>query len=174
VNTSTVEPSATDVVEPVPEEPTNAPQLNAGLPWKTLTSLTIGLALLIIMAEISRLSGSILDRAGQAWAFNKLAGFGSFSSRAGWQADFNSATAVRGIFLAVYVAADFAFILVYGILIYRFWKRHFKNRALGNRLVLLLILVTADVTEDRLALVTLALRGQEMALWMLSVVLALS
>ena len=173
MNTSTVEPSATDVVEPVPEEPTNAPQLNAGLPWKTLTSLTIGLALLITMAEISRLSGSILDRAGQAWSFNELAGFLSFSSRAGWRADFNSATAVRGIFLAVYVAADFAFILIYGTLIYRFWKRHFKNRALRNRLVLLLILVTADVTEDRLALVTLALHGEEMALWLLSVVLAL-
>jgi hypothetical protein len=172
VNTSTVEPITTDVVEPVSEEPANAPQLKAGLPWKTLTSLTIGLALLITMAEISRLSGSILDRAGQAWSFNELAGFLSFSSRAGWRADFNSATAVRGIFLAVYVAADFAFILIYGTLIYRFWKRHFKNRALRNRLLLLLILVTADVIEDVLALVTLAFRGQVMALWLLSVVLA--
>ena len=105
MNTSTVEPIATDVVEPVSEEATAAPRLKAGLPWKTLTSLTIGLALLIIMAEISRLSGSILDRAGQAWSFNELAGFGSFSSRALWRADFNSATPVRGIFLAVYVAA---------------------------------------------------------------------
>ena len=80
VNTSTAEPIAMDVAEPGPQEPPSAPPLKADLPWKTLTCLTIGLALLIIMAEISRLSGSILDTVGQAWSFNELAGFGSFSS----------------------------------------------------------------------------------------------
>ena len=102
MNTSTIEERiAADVREPAPEEPPSAPHLKAGLPWKTLMCLTIGLALLIIMAEISRLSGSILDTVGQAWSFNELAGFGSFSSRAGWRADFTGAIRVRGILLAV-------------------------------------------------------------------------
>ncbi len=140
--------------------PPSAPPLKAGLPWKTLTSLTIGLALLITMAEISRLSGSMLDTVGQAWSFNELIGFGSFSSRAGWRADFTGAFRVRGIFLAVYVAADLAFILIYWTLIRRFWKRRFDGGTLRNRRALLLILVAADVIEDVLALGTLALRGQ--------------
>jgi hypothetical protein len=65
---------AADAPEDLPEEPPGAPPLKADLPWKTLRSVTIGLALLIIMAEISRLSGSMLDTAGQAWSFNELAG----------------------------------------------------------------------------------------------------
>jgi hypothetical protein len=128
--------------------------------------------LLIIMAEISRLSGSILDTVGQAWSFNELAGFGSFSSRAGWRADFIGAIRVRGTLLAVYVAADLAFILIYWTLIRRFWKRNFDGGTPRNRLALLLILVAADVIEDVLALGTIALRGQASALWLLSDVLA--
>ena len=172
MNTSTAEPIAMDVAEPGPHEPPSTPPLKSDLPRKTLTCLTIGLALLIIMAEISRLSGSILDTVGQAWSFNELAGFGSFSSRAGWRADFTGAIRVRGIFLAVYVAADLAFILIYWTLIRRLWKRRFDGGTLRNRQALLLILVAADVIEDVLALGTIALRSQATALWLLSDVLA--
>jgi hypothetical protein len=73
------QPTAADEAVLASEESRTVPRLAAGLPWKTLTYLTVGLALLIIMAEISRLSGSILDTAGQAWSFNELAGFMSFS-----------------------------------------------------------------------------------------------
>jgi hypothetical protein len=132
----------------------------------------MGLALLIIMAEISRLSGSILDTVGQAWSFNELARFGSLSSRAGWRADFTGAIRVRGIFLAVYVAMDLAFILIYWTLIRRFWKRRFEGVTPRNRLAPLLILVGTDVIEDVLTLGTIAVRGQVMALWVLSDVLA--
>ena len=107
----------------------------------------------------------MLDTVGQAWAFNELMGFGSLSSRAGWRADFTGAIRVRGIFLAVYVAMDLAFILVYWTLIRRFWKRRFDGETPRNRLTLLLILVAADVIEDVLALCTIALRGQVTALW---------
>jgi hypothetical protein len=124
------------------------------------------------MAEISRLSGSILDSVGQAWSFNELAGFGSFSSRAGWRADFTGAIRVRGIFLAVYVAADLAFIYIYWILIRSFWKRTFPERVPTNRRVLLLILVATDLIEDGLALGTLALREHATALWVFSYLLA--
>ena len=173
MNTSTIDkPIAAEASEPGLQESPSAPALKAGLPWKTLTSLTIGLALLIIMAEISRLSGSMLDRAGQAWSFNELAGFGSFSSRAGWRADFNSGSPARGIFLAAYVAADLAFIAIYWTLIRRFWRRRIDGGTPRNRLAVLLILVCADVTEDVLALSTLALHGQVTALWLLSNVLA--
>ena len=98
MNTSTIEPITRDAAEPGPQEPLSAPPLKAGLPWRTLTCLTFGLALLIIMAEVSRLSGSILDTVGQAWSFNELVGFGSLSSRAGWRADFTGAIRVRGSF----------------------------------------------------------------------------
>jgi hypothetical protein len=173
VTTATIgKPIAKDNPEFVPAAPPSAPRLKAALPWKTLTSITMGLALLITMAEISRLSGSILDTAGQAWSFNELVGFGSFSSRAGWRADFTGAIRVRGIFLAVYVAMDLAFILIYWTLIRRFWKRRFDGATPRNRLAPLLILVGADVIEDGLALSTLALRGHGTALWVLSDVLA--
>jgi hypothetical protein len=171
--TSTIdEPSATDVVQPASEEPPSAPPLKGGLPWRTLTSLTVGLALLIMMAEISRLSGSMLDTIGQAWSFNELAGFGSLSSHAGWRADFSGAVRVRGTFLAVYLAADVAFISIYWALIRRFWKRHFDGRALKMRLALLLILVGADLIEDALALGTLGLRTHVTSLWLVSHLLA--
>ena len=173
MTTATIgKPIATDDPKSVPAAPPSAPRLKAGLPWKTLTGLTMGLALLITMAEISRLSGSILDTAGQAWSFNELMGFGSLSSRAGWRADFTGAIRVRGIFLAVYIAADLLFILIYWTLVHGFWKRHFTHRALRNRRALLVILVAADLMEDGLALSTLALRGHGTGLWALSDVLA--
>jgi hypothetical protein len=76
VTTSTGdEPIATDGLEPASQEPPSPPPLRARLPWKTLTGLTLGVALLVIMAEISRLSGSMLDRIGQAWSFNEPAGW---------------------------------------------------------------------------------------------------
>jgi hypothetical protein len=164
--------TAADEAELAADKSPIAPRLTAGLPWKTLMYLTVGLALLIIMAEISRLSGSILDTAGQAWSFNELAGFLSFSSRAGWRADFTGAIRVRGIFLTVYVAADLAFIWVYWTLIRRFWKRRFDEGTSRNRRMLLLLLAVADVTEDVLAVGTIALRGQVTALWLLGDVLA--
>ena len=148
VNTSTIDEAiAADTPEHAPEEPMSAPELKPACRGRRSASVTIGLALLITMAEISRLSGSMLDTAGQAWSFNELAGFGSFSSRAGWRADFNSAFEVRGIFLVVYVAADFAFILIYGILIYGSGSDTSRSSAEQQR-VLLLILVVADVIED--------------------------
>jgi hypothetical protein len=168
VNTSTIDGPIVAAPEPVQEEPPSAPQLKARLPWKTLRSVTIGLALLITMAEISRLSGSMLDRVGQAWSFNELMGFGSLSSRAGWQADFSGAVRDRMIFLIAYVVADFAFIFVYACAINAFLKRRFEGRALTSTRVTLLILVVADVAEDILALVTLALHGHPTALGVLS------
>ncbi len=86
VNTSTMDEAiAADTPEHAPEDPMSASELKTGLPWKRLTCMTIGLALLIIMAEISRLSGSMLDKTGQAWSFNELAGLGpSVRTWDGW------------------------------------------------------------------------------------------
>jgi hypothetical protein len=173
MTTTTIDqPIASDVRESISAARPNPPRLKADLPWKTLTKLTIALALLITMAEISRLSGSMLDTVGQAWSFNELIGFGSLSSRAGWRADFTGAFRIRGIFLATYIGADLIFILIYWTLIRAFWKRHFKHRALRIRWALLLILVIADLLEDVLALGTLPLRGHARALWLLSDFLA--
>jgi hypothetical protein len=74
--------------------------------------------------------------------------------------------------LAVYLTADLAFIWVYWTLIRRFWKQRFDEGTPRNRRMLLLILVIADVTEDVVALGTIAVRGQATALWLLGNVLA--
>jgi hypothetical protein len=129
------------------------------------------------MAEISRLSGSMLDAAGQAWSFNELAGFWSFPSRTGWLADFSGANGdraneERAIFLAAYLAADLAFIFVYWTGIDRFLQRRFHGQALRTRCRLLLILVGADLVENGLALITVFLDRSTTALGFFSWVLA--
>jgi hypothetical protein len=150
------EPTAANASADVTEGLPGASQLDTDLPWQTLTRITIGLTLLIAMAEISRLSGSMLDTAGQAWSFNELAGIGSWSARAGWLADFGDARSDRKAFFIAYVTADLAFILVYATGIYPYVRRRFEGRALRTGLALLLILIGADLVEDVLMLVTLA------------------
>lgn len=128
----------------------SATPLDSALPWQALTWLTVVAALNVAMAEISRLSGGVLDSHRQAWAYGELMGPSAWVSRDGWRADFGT-DVTRAVELRTYLALDVAFIVLYAVAAVRlFWSRY---AGLVRRTVLwaTAALVVADVTEDVLA-----------------------
>ncbi|MEP6632058.1 MAG: hypothetical protein ABJA89_16435 [Lapillicoccus sp.] len=82
-------------------------------------AVSVVLALLVAMGELSRLSGQVLDTTGRAWAFNALMGPGRALSIGpdGWTARFVGYGEQRSAWLAAFVVLDLAFIAVYGLLV---------------------------------------------------------
>ena len=62
------------------------PQPPARFPWPWLTIASALAAMIIARAELSRLSGDLIDTTGRSWAFNELTGFASLTVREGWSA----------------------------------------------------------------------------------------
>ncbi len=82
-------------------------------------TVSVVLALLVAMGELSRLSGQVLDANGRAWAFSTLMGPGHALTVGsdGWTARFVGYTDQRSAWLLAYVVLDLAFIAVYGLLV---------------------------------------------------------
>jgi hypothetical protein len=134
-----------------------ADPLTGELPWRPLTRLSLALALIIGMAEISRLSGSILDNSGLAWSFDELTGPSALTARAGWLAEYRGGADVRRGLLLIYVAFDLAFIWLYWRGLDRYLKHRFTERPRKKRRAWLGVLAAVDLAADILAVGTLTL-----------------
>ena len=81
--------------------------------WLPFLWVTASIAVLVSLAEVSRLSGSILDLEGRVWAFTELMGPSAWASRAGWQSTFQEDDLWRRL-LRVYLGFDVLLIIGYG------------------------------------------------------------
>ncbi len=113
-------------------------------------TVSVVLALLVAMGELSRLSGQVLDTTGRAWAFNALMGPGRALSIGpdGWTAHFVGYGDQRAAWLVAYVVLDLAFIAVYGLVVPAWLPASETTLARTLR-----VLAVVDVLEDIGALV---------------------
>jgi hypothetical protein len=80
--TAKAETACVDAGKPV-DEPATPP---ARFPYFSLTVMSVLAALMIARAEISRLSGDMIDNTGRSWAFSELTGPAAVTVRDGWAA----------------------------------------------------------------------------------------
>ena len=112
--------------------------------------VSVVLALLVAMGELSRLSGQVLDEGGRVWAFNTLMGPGRALSLGpdGWTARFVGYGEQRAAWLVAFVVLDLAFIAIYGLLVPAWLPAEESSLATTLRL-----LAGVDVVEDISAVV---------------------
>jgi hypothetical protein len=107
-------------------------------------------ALFVALAELSRLSGQVLDDQARSWSFTALMGPGALGSVDGWTATFPAYGSERATWLVMHVALDLVLIALYGIVV--------ANWVAGQGAVVLArvlrVLAVVDLVEDVLALVT--------------------
>jgi hypothetical protein len=120
-------------------------------PWRLASLVTAAVGLVISMAEVSRISGSILSGTGQVWQFTDLMGFAAWSSRGGWEATYDGT--LWPSLLVIYLLLDVAFIVLYSITFNHVVKSAFRGRRLVWSRILLIVLVVLDGVEDLLALI---------------------
>ncbi len=113
-------------------------------------TVSVALALLVAMGELSRLSGQVVDETGRAWAFNALMGPGHALTIGpeGWTARFVGYGDQRAGWLVAFVVLDLLFIAVYGLLVPAWLTAGEAKIATWLR-----ILAVVDVVEDGCALV---------------------
>ncbi len=113
-------------------------------------TVSVLLALLVAMGELSRLSGQVLDETGRAWAFSALMGPGHALTTGpeGWTARFVGYGGDRAGWLVAYVVLDVAFIAIYGLVVPAWLPAEESTLAVWLRM-----LAVVDVVEDGAALV---------------------
>jgi hypothetical protein len=101
----------------MPEQPPIGPEHQpARFPWLSLTVVAVMAALLIALAEISRLSSDLLDTTGRSWAFSELIGAAAFTVGDGWLASYDAQAAAYREFLSrIYGYLDVVLIMIYGV-----------------------------------------------------------
>jgi hypothetical protein len=62
--------------------------LPARFPFFSLTVMSVLAALMIARAELSRLSGDLIDKTGRSWAFDELTGVAAVTVKDGWSASY--------------------------------------------------------------------------------------
>ncbi len=110
--------------------------LDPRLPWLALVWVSAMAVVLVAMAEISRLSGSVLDTRSQAWAFGELMGPSAWPSRIGWTAVFGPES-VRPAALRLYLGLNLAFIGLYALALGRIITHRYQD---GLRIGLICLL----------------------------------
>ena len=123
------------------------PTINVGVGMTVSAVVTV----LVVMGELSRLSGEILDQAGRSWAFGTLMGPGRLLDpfTDGWSSVFPNHVEDRAWWLIAYVLLDFVFIWLYGSVIARWLEESWPSLSLLS--TLLRWLAAVDVAEDVLA-----------------------
>jgi hypothetical protein len=113
-------------------------------------AVSVVLALVVAMGELSRLSGQVLDETGRAWSLNGLMGPGHALSfgPSGWTAHFAAYGDQRAAWLTAYVVLDLALIAIYGVVLPARLSQQERALATGLR-----VLMAVDLLEDAGALV---------------------
>ncbi len=153
-----------DPVPPPPAVPMRAPFVGLPAPAMALASLAFGLW--IVLGEVGRLSGDVLDTAGRSWPFATLMGPGrlfSFSA-SGWRVELPPGSYDGWQSLVyVYTVADLLFIVTYVLLAARLLRERGGNDRFGRARTAVYAVAIVDVTEDLLALYVAARRGRQPA-----------
>lgn len=123
------------------------------LRWRAGLVVSIALALLVAMAEINRLSASVLDIQGRAWGFTDLMGPAAWTTRQGWLADYPGDLAAQvSRLLLSYLLLDAVLIMTYGLaltfVLHRIWSLPRRRAWLMGA-----ILPAVDLLEGLLALI---------------------
>lgn len=104
--------------------------------------------LFLMMSELSRLTGEVLDTEGRSWPANTLMGLG-LPAREGWGASFTGAFAgARTTWMTIYLLLDIAFVMLY------LWAAWTAKRTSWKALAVAVSFMAGfDLVEDVLALV---------------------
>ncbi len=129
-----------------------------GLPWVSGLFSSSMVGLLVVLGEINRLSGDVLDSADHVWPFSQLMGPARLLSpgAAGWTTDFSEddSRLLLGL-LGAYVVVDAVFIATY--LLFALWILRDRPESLGSRFrwarYVVVVVAAVDGLEDVLALV---------------------
>ena len=104
--------------------------------------------LFLMMSELSRLTGEVLDTEGRSWPANALMGLG-LPAREGWGARFTGPFAgARTTWMTIYLLLDLAFVLLY------LWAAWTAKRTSWKALAVVVSFMAGfDLVEDVLALI---------------------
>ncbi|KRF41948.1 hypothetical protein ASH01_17870 [Terrabacter sp. Soil811] len=104
--------------------------------------------LFLMMSELNRLTGEVLDTEGRSWPATTLMGLG-LPAREGWGAHFTGAFAdARTTWMTIYLLLDIAFVLLY------LWAARTAKRTSWKALAVAVTFMAGfDLLEDVLALV---------------------